>query len=327
MSINDFIQRREHDWQRLDALIAAHRGQRRLNAREVYELGTLYRAVASDLALARRDYPQQRVTAYLNQLLMRTHSTIYQQDVSDLGQFARYFTQRIPQVFRETAVFTLAVFLLFLLPAIIGYRQAMIDPSFVDMLGLGAERAILEARETWTDIPADERPFASAFIMANNIRVALLAFGGGVSFGVFTVYILATNGLFIGAVLGLAARYGMGEALGGFVIGHGVIELSVVFMAGGAGLQLGWALLNPGTYTRKDALALAARKAVTLAVLAIPLLIIAGLIEGFISPSGLPVWVRAGVGVGSGALMYGYLLLAGRESAEHRVPIPQGRSG
>lgn len=310
MSVNEFIQQREKDWQRLEALIR----KSRLTAREVHELGSLYRAITSDLALARRDYPNQRVTLFLNQLLTRTHSFIYQQDSSDFRSLVRYFTHRIPQVFRQTAVFTLVAFLLFVVPAIIGYRMAYTNPGSTDMLGLAAQRQILADKETWTDIPLQERPFMSAFIMSNNIRIAILAFGGGVSFGLFTIYILTVNGLTIGAVMGLAAHYDMGSDLLGFIIGHGVIELSVIFIAGGAGLQLGWALLNPGRYTRRDALFVAARRAVTLAVAAIPLLIIAGVIEGFISPSDLPFAVRVGVGIMSGVLLYTYLGLAGRRS-------------
>jgi uncharacterized membrane protein SpoIIM required for sporulation len=311
MTVNEFIQLREKDWQRLEGLISRHKGRKPLNAREVHELGTLYRAIASDLALARRDYPEQRVTLFLNQLLTRTHSFIYQQDVSDFRQLVRYFTERIPRAFRQTAAFTFVAFLLFIIPAIVGYRLAYTNPDSADMFGLAPQRESLADQEIWTDIPLEERPFMSAFIMSNNIRIAILAFGGGVSFGLFTVYVLMMNGLIIGAVMGLAAHYDMGQVLLGFIIGHGVIELSVVFIAGGAGLQLGWALLNPGPYTRRDSLALAARRAVTLAVVSIPLLIIAGLIEGFISPSDLSLAVRAGVGIGTGILLYGYLSFAG----------------
>ncbi len=319
MTVNEFIQQREKDWQRLETLINQHKGRKPLNAREVHELGTLYRAVTSDLALARRDYSDQRVTLFLNQLLTRTHSFIYQQDVSDFRQLVRYFTHRIPQVFRQTAVFTLVAFLLFIVPAITGYRLAYTNPDSADMLGLAAQRESLADQETWTDIPLEERPFMSAFIMSNNIRIAILAFGGGVSFGLFTIYILMMNGLTIGAVMGLAAHYGMGQPLLAFIIGHGVIELSVVFIAGGGGLQLGWALLNPGPYTRRDSLALAARRAVTLAVVSIPLLIMAGLIEGFISPSELPFLMRAGVGIGSGILLYSYLSLTGRSTTKNQL--------
>lgn len=315
LTINDFIKLREKDWQRLEALIQKSKGRNRLNVVEARELGILYRAITSDLALARRDYSRQRVTVYLNQLLTRTHSFIYQQDVSDFRQLLRYFTHSIPQAFRQTGIFTLLAFLLFLIPGVIGFRLAYTNPDVAEPLEIAHLREILADQETWTDIPVQDRPYASTFIMSNNIRVAILAFGGGVGVGLFSLYVLAFNGLIIGGVLGLAVHYGMGMELLEFIIGHGVVELSIIFMSGGAGLQLGWAILNPGPYSRKDALGLAARRAVTLAVLAIPMLIIAGLIEGFISPSDQPFTLKAVVGVGTGVLLYSYLLLAGREKS------------
>ncbi len=316
MSLNEFIQQREKDWQRLESLIRRHQGRAPLSASEVHELGTLYRAIISDLALARRDFPNERVTPFLNQLLTRTHSFIYQEDVSDWRQFIRYFTRRIPQTYRQMALFTLAAFLIFIVPAVVGYRLTSVNPDVAGVLGLEAEREQLADQQTWLDIPVEDRPVTSTFIMGNNIRIAILAFGGGIVFGLFTIYALAINGLEIGAVLGLAAHYGMGDALITFIIGHGVIELSVIFMAGGTGLQLAWALLNPGPYSRRDALGQAARRSVALVVAAVPLLIIAGLIEGFISPSDLPFWVHAAVGIASGILLYSYFFLVGRHAAE-----------
>jgi uncharacterized membrane protein SpoIIM required for sporulation len=306
--VNEFIRQREQDWQRLESLIAQRQGR---TARDVRELGQLYRAVASDLALARRDYPNQRVTSFLNGLLTRAHSFIYQQDVSDFRQFIRYFTHTIPQAFRQNAVFVLAAFLLFIVPAVVGFRLTSQNPLTGDALGLSEQRQLLAERETWTDIPLEQRPYASAFIMSNNIRVAILAFGGGAAFGLFTLYVLVFNGLVLGGVLGLAAHYGMADTLAAFIVGHGVIELSIIFMAGGAGLALGWSLLNPGLYTRRDALGLAARRVVPLVVLAIPLLIVAGLIEGYLSPTDTPFVVRGGVGLITGILLYLYLGISG----------------
>jgi uncharacterized membrane protein SpoIIM required for sporulation len=316
LSVNDFVQQREKDWQRLEALVKAHRGRSRLTAADARELGTLYRAVASDLAQARRDYPDQRVTVFLNQLLTRTHNFIYQEDVSDWGRLWRMFTHTLPRTFRETWLFTLAAFLLFTVPFVAGYRMAYASPDIAGALGLEEQRRTLAENDIWTDIPIESRPYASAFIMSNNIRVAILAFGGGVTFGLFTVYILVMNGLIIGAVLGLAAHYGMGMSLLDFIFAHGVVELSVIFIAGGAGLQLGWALLNPGRYSRRNALVIAARRSVALVLVAVPLLVAAGLIEGFISPSELPFAVKVGVGLTTGAIMYVYLLSAGREPVE-----------
>jgi uncharacterized membrane protein SpoIIM required for sporulation len=316
MPVNDFIKLREKDWERLQRLMDTHRGRGGMSADEVRELGVLYRAATSDLALARRDYPNQRVTAFLNQLLTKAHSFIYQQDVSDWRQIPRYFTRTLPQTFRQTWVFTLAAFLLFAVPAIVGYRLAYINPDVADTFGLADQRDTLANHDTWTNIPIQARPYASATIMSNNIRVAVMAFGGGISLGLFTIYALAMNGLILGGVMGLAAHYGMGTTLLEFVVAHGVIELSVIFMAGGAGLQLGWALLNPGPYSRRDALALAARRAFLLVLSAAPLLIIAGIIEGFLSPSDAPLAVHVLVGLVSGVLLYLYLGLAGRTQPE-----------
>jgi uncharacterized membrane protein SpoIIM required for sporulation len=251
MNPNDFIRLREKDWQRLQFLLDRHRGRSRMNADEVRELGTLYRAVTSDLALARRDYANQKVAVFLNQLLTRAHSYIYQQETTDLKKVLRYFTHTLPLTFRQTWIFTFAAFLMFTIPAIAGFRLAYVNPEVATPLGLGEQREILASHDTWTDIPTNSRPFISAFIMSNNIRVAILAFGGGVSFGLFSVYVLAANGLQLGAVLGLAAHYDMGQALLGFVLAHGVIELSVIFIASGAGLQLGSLYATRRTWTRR----------------------------------------------------------------------------
>jgi len=314
MDVNQFVKQRESDWRRLQILMDKRKGRAPLTAAEVRELGRLYRAVTSDLALARRDYPGQKVTVYLNQLLTQTHAYIYQQDVTDFKPVVRYFTHTLPQTFRQTWVFTLIAFLLFIIPAAAAYRMAYVDPStVVAPLGLENIRDTLADQDTWTNIPINQRPYASAFIMSNNIRVAILAFGGGMSFGLFSVYLSVMNGISIGAILGLAAHYNMGQTLLQFVIGHGVIELSVIFIASGAGLQLGWALLNPGRYTRKDALGIAARRAVTLVIAAVPLLIIAGTIEGFFSPSSLPFATHVAVGVTTGIILYTYLIVAGRD--------------
>lgn len=321
MSVNDFIKLREKDWARLQVLIDKHKGREALTAVEVQELGTLYRAVTSDLALARRDYAGQKVSIFLNQLLTRAHSYIYQQDVSDWRQIPRYFTRTLPQTFRQTWVFTLIAFLLFAVPAVVSYRLAYINPDIAEPLDLVFIRETLADNDTWTDIPVEQRPYASAFIMSNNIRVAILAFGGGITFGLFTLYMLISNGLVIGAVLGLAAHYGMSQTLVEFIIGHGVIELSVIFIAGGAGLQLGWALFNPGPYTRRDALGIASRRAVYLVVAAVPLLVIAGLIEGFISPSDASFAASVAVGLISGAILYSYLLLTGREPRTEKKSV------
>jgi len=173
---------------------------------------------------------------------------------------------------------------------------------------------MIERQELWTNIAIQERPYASAFIMRNNIQVAILAFGGGILAGILTLGLMIFNGLLLGGVTGLTIRHNVGFELWTFVIGHGVIELSVIFIAGGSGLMLGWALLQPGLLRRRDALTVAARKSVRLIVGCIPLLVIAGVIEGFISPAeSIPWAVKWGTGLISGVILYSYLLLTGRK--------------
>lgn len=321
MTVNDFIRLRQKDWERLEYLIKRHHSPRRLTAAEIRELGTLYRAVTSDLAQARRDYPQQTVSVFLNQLLTQVHSVIYKEDTSNFRDLLRYFTHTIPQTFRATGIFTLAAFLMFFVPALIAFIVAYQNPDVATPLGLDHIRDTLANHRIWTDIPIEERPYTSAFIMGNNIRVALLAFGGGALFGVFSIYLLTFNGVHLGAVFGLAAHYGFGQELLDFVFAHGVIELSIIFMAGGAGLRIGWGLISPGIRSRRDALVIAARQAVPIAVLAIPALIVAGAIEGFLSPTSQPFTLKVLVGLVTGMLMYSYLLLAGRGSQNAKQTV------
>ena len=130
--------------------------------------------------------------------------------------------------------------------------------------------------------------------------------------GVYTLLIMMQNGFMLGSLLGLASHHEFFD-LWNFVIGHGVIELSVIGIAGGAGLILTYAILNPGNLTRRDAIYLAGREALILLIGAALMLIVAGLIEGFISPREfLPSPIKWGVGIGSGILMYSYFLLSGR---------------
>ncbi len=308
MTVNDFIRLRENDWDRLQALVQRHQGHAALSPAEIHELDRLYRAAISDLAQAQRDYPGQRVTAFLNQLLTQAHTLIYRREATDFFSIRRAITRTIPDAFQRTAAFTLVAVLLFFVPALVGFQLARHDPSVAGPLGLSSTRAALEDQAMWTDIPVEQRPYASAFIMTNNIRVALLAFGGGMALGLFSVYLLAMNGLILGAVFGLAVHYGLGGELLNFVFAHGVLELSVICIAGGAGLQLGWAIISPGRYARRDAVMLAAQRAAPLAVVGIVMLIVAGTIEGFLSPSDAPFAIKVLVGLTSGALFYAYLL-------------------
>ena len=317
MKVDQFYQSRQADWKTLTQLLDLSQNHlRQLSPQDIETLGRLYRAATSDLALAQRDFPTHRVAAYLNQLVARAHAVIYRNEPLALKRIWRFATTGFPRVFRETIYFTLIAALFFIIPAVISGLGTHWQPDMAHwLLPAQVQHLIptIEQQELWVDIPIDERPYASSFIMQNNIRVAFLAFGSGILGGVFAIWIMILNGLILGGLTGLTAYHGIGFELWTFVIGHGVIELSVIFIAGGSGLLLGWAVIRPGFLRRRDALVKAAHKAVRLIIGCVPLLVLAGLIEGFISPAEfIPWFVKWAVGLGTGALLYAYLLLAGR---------------
>jgi uncharacterized membrane protein SpoIIM required for sporulation len=321
MNADQFYRSRQADWKALAGFLdQSQKNGFRFTPEQVNTLGQLYRAATSDLALAQRDFPRHRVTTYLNQLVARAHAVVYRGEPLAWRQLGRFVSVGFPRVYRETWQFILTASLLFILPALLSALVIYAQPDASKWLlptAVQDLRETIEEKDLWIDIPVSERPYASSFIMRNNIQVAFLAFGSGVTAGIYTVWVMIMNGLILGGLTGLTAYYGVGFELWTFVIGHGVVELSVIFIAGGAGLSLGWAILRPGLFRRRDALALAARRSVRLVIGCVPLLVLAGTIEGFISPAeNIPWSVKWGVGIGTGILLYTYLLLAGRKNRE-----------
>jgi uncharacterized membrane protein SpoIIM required for sporulation len=321
MLVDDWVRAHQADWQRLAGLLdRVQRGNlRALSETELADLGDLYRRAASDLAVARRDYARHQVVAYLNQLVGRAHGIVYRGEPLELRRLWRFFSQSFPRLYRETGRYTLIAALLFLLPAAVAFAITWAQPDAAYTLLPPGQQDIIplvQRGEMWTDIPAQTRSMASSMIMTNNIQVVFLAFGGGVLAGLLTLYVLIFNGLSIGTVAGLCQAYGLGQRLWSFVLPHGVVELSVIFLAGGSGLMLGHALVSPGLLRRRDALVVAARRAVRLALGCVPLLVIAGSIEGFVSPSALPVPCKYAVAALTGILLYAYLLGAGRRAEQ-----------
>lgn len=290
---------------------------RRLAAGDLERLGRLYRQLTSDLAIARRDYPDEPVRQYLEQLVGLVHPIVYHREARQWSSIVHFFSHRFPRAFREAAPYTFLAFSLMLIPFALTIVLTLIDPTVGRViLPPGGLVDKIEQGQSWMQIARGDRGLASSFIMTNNIRVAFLAFAGGILFGLGTVAALVENGLVLGATAGLAIRYGLGGALVSFVSPHGGIEMTVIFVSGGAGLRIGHALLSPGLQTRRRALSIAASKSVVLLFGCVPLLVIAGAIEGFVSPSGIPYAAKFVVGAIALVLLYAYLLGAGRTESQ-----------
>ena len=175
---------------------------------------------------------------------------------------------------------------------------------------------VVETKTRWWEGLNDANQVGASAILTNNIRVTFLAFAYGALLGLGTLYVLAMNGLSVGAVLALVYRAGYGNELLTFMVGHGVIELSCIFIAGGAGLLIGSAILMPGDLSRLDALKARGLDAIRLIAGCAVLLVVAGIIEGFISPALISPKIKFGIAALTGIVMYTYLFTAGRTPAE-----------
>jgi uncharacterized membrane protein SpoIIM required for sporulation len=311
---------RQPTWAELDRLLGRVEGGglRGFSADEIQALGRAYRQVVSDLAIARRDFPDDQLTLWLNTLAARAHLRLYSAPPPAwrrLGQFFwTDFARRFRAAWRDVA---LSAALLFG-PAIAGYLGALLDPTLREALVPAQLQVVMKQGRTWTDMAPALRPAMATFIFVNNLQVSFLAFAGGVLCGLGTVYVLVTNGLLLGAVLGAAQWYGVAPLLWDFISPHGYLELTSIVIAGAAGLMLGGALLRPGLMRRRDALTEAARRAAELVLGAGPVFVIAGLIEGFVSPSDLPPAAKLSFGPAAGAVLYALLLTLGRGRRQAR---------
>ena len=319
MSSSDrFISERKEAWQRLEHLLGLldRSSLRRLDRDEVRELGRIYRRTASDLAIARAECRDPRLVNYLNSLVIRAHGRIYRADASEGRHRVRdFFARDFPATFRRTWRYTALAFATYALFAVLAFTATSRDPEFSELAGVPAHmrETVLERKPRWWQNANEASQLAASYIATNNIRVTFNAFALGATFGVGTLYYMAVNGLAHASVLALTYRAGYGHELLTFMAGHGVIELTCIFIAGGAGMLFGTALLFPGDRPRFDNLRLRGREAAQLITGCVPLLALAAAIEGFISPAPIPPAMKFAVAAVTGVALYAYLLLAGRD--------------
>ena len=313
-----WLEKRQPYWRRLEALVeqSGRRGVGRLSRSELQELGLLYRQIASDLSTVREDPASRQISAYLNQLLGRAHNLIYMGRKTNAAGIVQFFRSTYPRLFRENLAYPLTAFLIFLAAAIAGTALCFSDPGFERYFLGGRMIDTIEQHRMWTQSVVSIKPLASSFILTNNISVAMATFAMGILAGLGTVYMLFFNGLLIGVIGTACWQAGMSRQLWSFVAPHGVLELPAIFIAGGAGLLLARGLLFPGTLPRRDSVVEAGGRAVRLVLGVIPMLVVAGFIEGYLSPSNFPVPLKFALGAALGLALLLYLSSGGKESTE-----------
>lgn len=325
--MNRFIDEKKDNWQRLEDLLGMLTGTslRGLSRMEVREFGELYRRAATDLAIARAETRDPKLINYLNSLVIRAHGKIYRADGDGVSVIKRFFSSELPAAFRSTIRFTAAAFAVFMFFSIASFLLSYTDAEFSNLLGLSdIETAAASNLQWWTRLN-EANQIGSSEILTNNIRVAFFAFAWGAFFGIGTLYVLILNALSIGGVLGVCYRVNpnFGNLLVDFMVAHGVVELTCIFIAAGAGMSIGYAIIDPGDLTRSQALKKRGREAAKLVIGIALFLFIAGIIEGFISPSDLPPALKYATGIITGTIMIAYLWLTGREQAA-AAALPDG---
>jgi len=320
-----FVTRKRDSWEAFRTLAArAERfGLKQLGAAEIPAFAARYREVAADLARARTYGVDPRVLEYLERVVSAGHNAIYGRHIGHRVHVVRLVLRELPAAVVAARAYVVTALLVFAVPAMTGYvlireRPAIAEQVLPDEM-LARARAGVENRAQgigYAQAPSMYLPFIASRIITNNVQVAFLGFALGITAGIGTLLLLVFNGLFFGAVLGLFANYGLAGWLLTFVAGHGVLELSAIFIAGGAGLLVARALLAPGDLTRRDALVLAGRRAARMVGAAVLLLALAGTIEGLLSASDAPAPFKLATSAATAVLLALYLTNGSRPRAD-----------
>lgn len=298
MITNRWIERRRPHWDRLSGLLAsadAH-GLKSLGHNELKEMAFLYRQIASDLSALRQDGTAPTLVTYLNQLLARAHNFVYSGRKGSPMVALRFYWYEYPRVVRRMQPFLLASLMLFLAGGLLGSLLTLARPEFMRHL-LGPQMvATIEQHKMWTDSVVSMAPEAASGIMTNNLSVTFMTFATGILAGLGTLFLIGWNGVLLGVVGTACAQAHMSVSLWSFVAPHGSLEMPAIILSGAAGMRLGQGLLFPGVYSRRHSVAEAGRDAVRLIAGVIPMLIVAGTIEGFFSPTAAPAPLKFTVG-------------------------------
>ena len=309
-----WLEKRQSHWKRLEQLLdqVQQDGLRSLTRAELQEMGLLYRQAAADLSALREDPTGKSYARSLNLLLSRAHNTIYAGEKSSARGIVHFYRHTYPRIFRDNLRLINIAFLIFVVGGLAGMLLALTRPDYMRLFLSPQMMETIERHKMWTDSVVSFSPAASSRIMTNNITVSFTAFAMGITAGVGTVVSMFFNGLLIG-VIGVACWLNdMSLSLWSFVAPHGVLELPAIFIAGGAGLRIAQGMLFPGLLSRQDSLAKAGGEAVRLLMGVVPILIVAGSIEGFISPSSLPWQWKFTLAAAIAVIFFSYLFFCAR---------------
>ncbi|HZO14386.1 MAG TPA: stage II sporulation protein M [Polyangiaceae bacterium] len=296
-----FVAQRKERWHELDMLLMRGKELHRADGETIARVAALYRSLCSDLMRSRAAGYTPDLTGYLNGLTSRAHNALYGARPVRLPALWRLLIADFPRALRDNGrLFWLAA-ALFFVPAALGLGGALASPEFASEVLPGP--ILQQMAENYAEGFHEGRQggldtMMAGFYVYNNVGIAFRCFATGILFGAGSLFFLVYNGLIIGTVVGYVIHVGHGANILTFVCGHGPFELTAIVISGGAGLQMGFSLVNTEGRTRLGSLRAKAPDIARQVVGAAVMLLIAAGIEAFWSPSSVPrivKWIVAGV--------------------------------
>jgi len=298
------------EWQRLEQLLR----RRRLDAAEADELVELYQRAATHLSVVRSGAADPLVVARLSRLVAHARAAVTGSSEPWTRELARFATVSFPAAVYRARWAALGAFAFTLVVSVALGAWIATSPAAQAVLG----RQVDVQQLVQHDVSDYYRQYAAgsfaAKVWTNNAWVAAQCIAFGVT-GVLVVYVLFTNAVNIGGLGGLMAANGRLGEFFGLILPHGLLELTAVFVAAGAGLRLFWAWVDPGPLPRGQAMAREGRSMVTVALGLVVVLLVSGVLEAFVTPSPLPTWARIGIGALVWGAFVGYVAVFGRRAA------------
>ncbi|MCK6481465.1 MAG: stage II sporulation protein M [Planctomycetes bacterium] len=329
MNAERIVALRRDRWARLGALLdrVQARGPAGLGPPEVREFGRLYREAAADLARLRTAGADPEIERYVERLVAGGHNALYRAGGEGAGGvgLGRFLLRGFPALVRRSGGAVATAAAVWVLGVLLAYAVAVVRPDlardlcpqqYLDRAEAAVAERAAEGRAVYVRMDPAFTPLWSSTLVANNVQATFVVFAFGITAGVGTALLLLLNGVLFGAVAAVFAGEGVAGVFWTFVAAHGPVEIPAFLIAGAAGLRLGGALLRPGMRTRRDALVREAVDAGRLLGGTTVLLVVAALVEAFVSPSAMPPWGKAAVGLGAGGAVLAWILLGGRGEAE-----------
>jgi uncharacterized membrane protein SpoIIM required for sporulation len=311
--IRQWLVSRAGAWRSVVQHVASLRDQHRASVDEALGAVEAYRGLARDLATARRVAPSSRMTSGLESLYGQLHGVVNRRPRGGIAAVRLLLSNDIPKAAYELRARIASMALLMAISALAGWWLVTTFPTLISLFASEDMIEHVEQGHLWTEGIINVMPSSilSIGILANNIVVSILAFCAGIFLGLGTLYLIAVNGLMLGAAFAFVHQHGLARALFEFIVAHGTVELSVICIAGASGVALGESIIRPAVESRRDSFQACAHRIAPVLLLCGVLLVGCGFIEGFISPDpSFPMASRITIGIAYWLIMW--ILMTGR---------------